>query len=511
MKKLFLSIVCTGFLCSMNAQQTFQNPVIRGDVPDPTIIKVGSLYYAAGTSSEWAPFYPLFKSADLVNWKQIGHIFDEQPQWTKSSFWAPELFYHNNMVYAYYTARRKPDGTSYIGVATAHSPEGPYTDHGIVVEYGTEAIDAFVLEDEGNLYISWKAYGLDKRPIELLACKLSDDGLRMEGEPFTLLKDDERQGMEGQYWTKIGDTYYIIYSIKGCCGPKSDYAVSVARSKSLKGPYEKYEGNPILYADGKLIQSCGHGTIATTPDGRMFYLCHAYLAGENFSVGRQPILQEIVMGEDHWLHFKEGEKALLSHPTPFPFTAQQPVTNFMDDFTNTRLRVEWSWNFPYSTPDIRLENGRLWLNGTLKPGCQSGTALCLRPQKSKYQIETSIVNRNETWKGIAMYGDDQNYVTLGMTGNNLQLKMIVSGKELALSKPIILPSFNTAVYLRMDVNNGLPEQFTYSLDGEKWLPIKVTEELPENLAQWDRSARPGLFQKGNEAAIYEYVVINYKP
>lgn len=98
------------------------------------------------------------------------------------------------------------DGTSYIGVATADKPEGPYTDHGPIVEYGTEAIDAFVLEDAGELYISWKAYGLDPRPIELLACKISDDGLRMAGEPFTLLRDDKRQGMEGQHWLKSAIT-----------------------------------------------------------------------------------------------------------------------------------------------------------------------------------------------------------------------------------------------------------------------------------------------------------------
>jgi beta-xylosidase len=297
-------------------QATFRNPVIAGDMADPTVIRVDNTYYATGTSSEWAPYYPLFRSKDLVNWRQIGHLFEQQPAWTRSSFWAPELFHRNGKTYAYYTARRKTDGTSYIGVATADKPEGPYTDHGPIVEYGTEAIDAFVLEDAGELYISWKAYGLDPRPIELLACKISDDGLRMAGEPFTLLRDDKRQGMEGQHWLKIGDYYYIVYSINGCCGPGSDYAVAVARSKNLRGPYERYAGNPILHGGGD-VQSIGHGTITTTPDGRMFYLCHAYLAGENFFLGRQPMLQQIVLGDDLWLHFQGGETASLTQPMPF--------------------------------------------------------------------------------------------------------------------------------------------------------------------------------------------------
>ena len=40
----------------------YSNPVIRGDVPDPSIVRIGETYYATGTSSEWAPLYPIFES-----------------------------------------------------------------------------------------------------------------------------------------------------------------------------------------------------------------------------------------------------------------------------------------------------------------------------------------------------------------------------------------------------------------------------------------------------------------
>ena len=212
---------------SMAQKQTyFTNPVIHGDVADPSILRIDDTYYATGTSSEWAPYYPVFTSKDLVNWKQTGHVFEQQPEWTKSSFWAPEWYYHNGKVYVYYTARKKSNNTSYIGVATSDSPTGKFKDHGPVVEFGTEAIDAFILEDKGDLYISWKAYGLDNRPIELLASKLTPDGLKLTGKPFSLLRDDERVGMEGQHWFKKNGYYYLIYAINGCCGPNSDYAVA---------------------------------------------------------------------------------------------------------------------------------------------------------------------------------------------------------------------------------------------------------------------------------------------
>ena len=55
-----------------NVVETYRNPVIPGDFPDPTVVRVGDTYYAATSSSEWALPYRLFRSADLVNWDYIG-------------------------------------------------------------------------------------------------------------------------------------------------------------------------------------------------------------------------------------------------------------------------------------------------------------------------------------------------------------------------------------------------------------------------------------------------------
>ena len=180
MNKLLIALLGTVLFTgtSVAQQQTyFTNPVIHGDVADPSILRINDTYYATGTSSEWAPYYPVFTSTDLVNWKQTGHIFTEQPEWTKSSFWAPELFYYKGKVYVYYTARMKSNNSSYIGVAVADSPTGKFKDYGPVVEFEKEAIDAFVMEDKGELYITWKAYGLDNRPIDFDKIKRATEEL----------------------------------------------------------------------------------------------------------------------------------------------------------------------------------------------------------------------------------------------------------------------------------------------------------------------------------------------
>ena len=308
-QKLFIVLLLAVQVLSGVAQRR-QNPVIKADLPDPSVIRIGQTYYAAGTSGNAERVYPIYESTDLVTWTPRHTIFDRWPEWTAGAFWAPELFCIGEKVLVYYTARQKSDGTSCIGVAVAENINSPFVDKGPLVKTTNEAIDAFVLNVDGELYITWKAYGLDpsRRPIELLAQRLSPDGLTLQGEPFTLLRDDERQGMEGQCIFREGDYYYLLYSIRDCCSPQSDYAVSVARSKSFFGPYEKYASNPILTGNDENIQSCGHGTMVRTPRGRMFYLCHSYLKGK-YRQGRQPILEELRIDKEGWPYFVGGTKA----------------------------------------------------------------------------------------------------------------------------------------------------------------------------------------------------------
>jgi len=485
-------------------QTTFTNPVILGDVADPTVIKVDGVYYACGTSSEWAPYYPMYSSTDLINWKQEGHVFNKKPSWTSNSFWAPELYYHNNKVFCYYTARNKKNGISGIGVASTDDPTKEFTDHGLLIEHGKEAIDAYVFNDDGQLYISWKAYGLESRPIELVASKLSYDGLRLEGEPFSLLKDDEEIGMEGQSHFKHGDYYYIVYAARGCCGFNSDYEVRVARSKSFKGPYEKYEHNPILAGLKHDFISIGHGTIVETDDNRMFYMCHAYLNGEGKYAGRQPVIYEMYVDDNDWMAFKGGQIARKTQTLPFEGSYQQSSQAFEDDFTSTTLNVNWTWNYPYSDIQTTIRNGNLYLTG--KPvgkKAVNGNALCVRPQFPDYEYQTQVVNRNKSLKGLTLYGDYENFVAWGVEDNQFVLKQYDNNKEVVLfSKPIE----SQYSYVKILVKEGRKLDFYYANKEEEWNKALDSSIDMEKLVRWDRIARPGLIHIGEtkEHAAFSY-------
>lgn len=465
-------------------------PVIPGDLPDPSVIRVGSIYYAAGTSSEWGPHYGLFISKDLIHWKQLGYVLPTTPSWASSSFWAPELYYRNGTYYAYYTARKRTDNISCIGVATTKDPAKGFTDRGIMVDFGKEAIDAFINEVDGKLYITFKAYGLDNRPIELLGYQLSDDGLKTIGEPFSLLRDDERKGLEGQCIVKRNGYYYLFYSAGDCCGSKCSYYVDVARSKSFKGPYTKFENNPVIagYDDWKCT---GHGTIVQTKGGEDYYLYHAYNKVHDVFTGRQAML-----GKISW-------DRLTGWPSIHPVSGEKP-TSFHDDFTNKKLNYNWQWDYRHAKPNIKIEKGVLYLNGIVNKENNAGTVLTVRPYESDYEISTAVINKNASLKGLIIYADANQAASISIKNDTIQVWYIKEGKRIVIKETTVRNA--SKVYLKVKVKEGDQLQFCYRETGKDWIEISDTKGFD---VPWDRSLRPGLVQSGREDAAFDFFEIKY--
>ncbi len=495
---LALYACCPAALADVTPATTYQNPVIAGDFADPSIIRVGDTFYATGTSSEWAPFYPIYTSKDLVRWRQIGHVFEKMPEWASSSFWAPELFHHKGTFYVYYTARRKSDNVSVIGVATTDDPRKGFKDRGIIREWGTEAIDGFVFQDkDGRLYFSWKAYGLDKdRPIELLACEMTDDALGFKGEPFELrLAGGRPISAEGQVMTRRGDWYYLFYSTKGCCGRGCDYQLEVARARDLKGPWEPSPLGPLL-TGGEGWKCPGHGTLVSLPDGRDYFLYHAYHARENVFTGRQGLLDQVLWPQDGWPGFASGTSPSLSAPLPFPGrTAAAASMDFADSFDGPGRSVEWQWDLKHP-PKANIADGKLRLEvSETTTGSPAGTFFGIRVRQGDYSFTATIDPRGTASEGIAAYGDEKNSLGARIADGSLAVWKVEQGKSQQLAAAP-LPEAG-ALQLRMDVREGRRFRFSSSTDGKQWQPISGGMDIDGAfLPPWDRAPRVGLIVAG---------------
>src|SRR5215210_3336391 len=109
--KLLSSTFSLLWLCSVARLQakdvSYTNPVIAGDYPDPSVIRVGREYWATATTSEWAPEFPLLRSRDLVNWQVTGAVFHKRPAWSVGNYWAPEIAEYRGRYYVYYVGHKK--------------------------------------------------------------------------------------------------------------------------------------------------------------------------------------------------------------------------------------------------------------------------------------------------------------------------------------------------------------------------------------------------------------------
>ena len=265
-------------------------PIVAGDLPDPSAIFDNGQNVAVVTANGWAPSMRILTSSpDLAHWQLRGAVFNRPPSWVKVNIWAPEITRLQSGRYAvFYSARSKRRGDPWfcIGVATAPSATGPYRDLGRPIRCGKYgSIDPYPTRDEnGKLFLLYKDDGNEfKRPTHIYAQPLAEDGKSVSGTPTELLRDNsawEGKVVEGPSIVRSNGYFHMLYSgglfggTRGC-----NYALGVARSKSLLGPWEKNPANPIVRG-GNGWKCPGHGTIYNAGPSGLTAIYHAYLAGQ---------------------------------------------------------------------------------------------------------------------------------------------------------------------------------------------------------------------------------------
>ena len=317
------------------------NPIIPGDHPDPTILRIGKTYWTTSTAGGWAPEFALYRSEDLQHWTPVGAVFPETPAWATGDFWAPELYAGDGQVFVYYVARNQ-QGVLCVAAASARRPEGPYTDHGPLICQPDGSIDPSVARDESERpFLIWKEDGNSKgQPTPIWAQPLTSDLLHLTGT-MTRLIANEPAGWEGgvveaPYMTRHAGRFYLFYAANACCGTECHYAEGVARSEHLLGPWQKDPDNPIIRPNG--AWKCpGHGTAVETPSGEDYFLYHAYPAAGTVYVGRESVLDPITWNGAGWPVVNGGRG-----PGGMPTSTPGPMT-FADSFSHLPLDPEWKW------------------------------------------------------------------------------------------------------------------------------------------------------------------------
>ena len=343
--------------------QTFRNPVIAGapgtDHGDPFVIKYLDsfyLYHTGDTSGRRG--VSVHRSSDLVDWEFQGYALEAADSgWAWSDLWAPEVVYERGVFYMYISATSESAGRSRsgpwtleheagrrVGVARATSPLGPFVPDDAPLA-DAWSIDAHPFrDDDGSM---WLFYNVRTDELGLpgvlpgtgTVCDrlLAPD--RLEGRPVPVaLPSDEWEGVpthdwywnEAPYVLKRRGRYYQMYS--GGAFADDSYAIGIASSTAVQGPWVKDPENPIVRGRGR-IRGPGHHSFVFGPDvGTAYAVYHGYLLGEE---GRKVNIDRL---------FWAGDKPLIAGPTdgdqPIP---PQPVVDWRIPHWRAEAWVRGSW------------------------------------------------------------------------------------------------------------------------------------------------------------------------
>lgn len=131
MKKcVFAALLCAMCLFQSVAQDgvKYNNPIIPGFHPDPSVCRVGGDFYLVNSTFQYFPGVPIFHSLDLVRWQQIGNVLERESQlllpgagsW--DGIYAPTIRYYDGIYYMV-TTNLSHGGNFFV---TATNPEGPH-------------------------------------------------------------------------------------------------------------------------------------------------------------------------------------------------------------------------------------------------------------------------------------------------------------------------------------------------------------------------------------------------
>lgn len=267
------------------------NPVLPGFHADPEIIYsnlTGKYYIYSTTDGQpgWGGwYYTAYSSSDLKDWTYEGIVLDlksNQVSWADGNAWAPAIEEKKTKdgyrYYLYFSGNPKNGGGKQIGVATADSPTGPFTDlgHPMITESptgGGQQIDVDVFTDpvSGKSYLYWgNGY--------MAGAELNKDMVSIKKKTLKVLTPEggtlqDYAYREAPYVFYRNGLYYFMWSVDDT--GSANYHVAYGTAKSPLGPIQ-VASDPIVTIQNpeKEIYGPAHNSVICKPGTDEWYIVY---------------------------------------------------------------------------------------------------------------------------------------------------------------------------------------------------------------------------------------------
>ena len=479
------------------SQQLIKNPILRGFNPDPSILRVDDDYFIATSTFEWFPGVQIHHSKDLVHWRLLTRPLTRASQLDmlgnpdSGGIWAPQLSYSDGRYYLIYTDVKTwgvgeafKDTPNYL--VTAPDILGPWSEP---IYLNSSGFDPSLFHDTDGrkwlLNMVWD-HRQGKNPFAgILLQEFDPEAKRLVGPTTNIFKGTALRVTEGPHLYRK-DGYYYLITAEG--GTTYQHAVTIARSRTITGPYEVPD-NPLLTSHGRpelTLQKAGHGSLVETQSGE-WYLAH--LCGRPLeplgrcNLGRETALQRLEWNDGEWPRLAGGGNAPHVE-VPAPSLPEQlfPPDNERDDFAETTLGIHWQ--------TVRIPPDESWLSLTKRPGylrlygresllSRHRQSLVGRRLQAHYaEAETCLEFEPEHFQqlaGLAAYYNTRNWVYLRVSrdealGKSLNILVCDNGKYSEALKQDLSIEGALRVYLKVSFERET-FRFTYATEPGAWQEI----------------------------------------
>jgi xylan 1,4-beta-xylosidase len=501
-----------------------RNPILRGFNPDPSICRVGDDYYIATSTFEWYPGVQIHHSRDLVNWRLLTRPLTRPSQLNmlgnpdSCGIWAPCLSFADGLFYLIYTDVKRYGRTTVGGASGASlrdlhnylvtSPriDGDWSDP---IFLNSSGFDPSLFHDQdGRKYLLnmlWDHRPGKNRFAGIVLQEYSQRERRLIGERKLIFAGTPLGLTEAPHLYKRNDFYYLIAAEGGTAW---GHAVTMARSKSITGPYELHPDVYILSSRDRPdveLQRAGHADLVETQSGEtyMTYLCGRPLKNRGRCVlGRETAIQPMQWGADDWLRTVDADatpQALA--PAPVLPPCEWPAADTRADFNELQLPIEFQWlrsPWPDEIFSLRARPGFLRVFGRESIGSWFRQSLVARRQQAFcYTAVASMEYEPDHYQqsaGLVCYYNAAKFHYLFVShdeacGRHIRVMSALpdAPQADAFTAPIPIDA-GVPIELRVEVDYERL-RFGFRLDGQRWQWLP--EQFDASILS-DEASAPGL-------------------
>jgi Beta-xylosidase len=414
---------------------SYENPIIPGFNPDPSVCRVGEDYYLVTSSFEFFPGVPIYRSRDLVHWLLIGHCLTRASQLPlegapcSGGIWAPTIRYHDGLFYMVST-NLSSGGIFWV---TAEDPAGEWSEPVRIAQGGIDP--SLFFDEDGKAYLA--STGSRDGVPGIIQSEIDSRSGELLSQPRFIWAGTGGQCPEGPHLYKIDGTYYLLIA-EG--GTHYGHMATIARSASPWGPFEGCPRNPILShrdRNGHPIQGTGHADLVRAADGSWWAVFLGFRVSKKYfhHLGRETFLAPVSFDAERWpLFYKDGTvetrmEADVLEPYAFP------VEPARDDFDGP-LRKCWSflrnprpgsWSLAEAPGSLTLHGNEVSLDDVGSPAF-----VCRRQEHFDCEVR-ALLEFEPRWPneeaGLALYySNEQHYdffVSTSVEGRILSLRRVV--------------------------------------------------------------------------------------